>query len=130
MSGRPRLLLIDDEPALAKFMAEAATLSGYEPIIADGHLQFKELYRTLRPDMVAIDLGMPDMDGVELIRFLAAEGARQPVMIVSGFEDRILESAMRLGVERGLTMVGPVHKPARLDELEQLLETEREKLVA
>lgn len=130
MTGAPRLLLIDDEPALAKFLADAATLSGYEPIIADDHLHFKEIYRASPPDMVAIDLGMPDMDGIELIRFLAAEGARQPVMIVSGFEDRILDSAMRLGLERGLNMVGPVHKPARLQDLELLLGTVREKLVA
>lgn len=130
MTGAPRLLLIDDEPALAKFLADAATLSGYEPIIADDHKHFKEIYRSSPPDMVAIDLGMPDMDGIELIRFLAAEGARQPVMIVSGFEDRILDSAMRLGLERGLNMVGPVHKPARLQDLELLLGTVREKLVA
>lgn len=129
--NRPlRLLLIDDEPALAKFMADAATLSGYTPLVAEDHRQFKSMYRELHPDMVAIDLGMPGMDGVELIRFLAAQKARQPVMIVSGFDDRVLESAMRLGVEMGLTMVGPVHKPARLEEVEDLLGSVRQKLVA
>ena len=130
MDRRLRLLLIDDEPALARFMAEAATLSGYEPIVAEDHRQFRDLYRSEKPDMIAIDLGMPGMDGVELIRFLAAEQARQPVMIVSGFDDRVLDTAMRLGVEMGLTMVGPVHKPARLEEVEDLLGTVRQKLVA
>ena len=130
MDRRLRLLLIDDEPALARFMAEAATLSGYEPIVAEDHRQFRDLYRSSNPDMVAIDLGMPGMDGVEIIRFLAAEKARQPVMIVSGFDDRVLDTAMRLGVELGLTMVGPVHKPARLEEVEDLLGTVRQKLVA
>lgn len=130
MDRRLRLLLIDDEPALARFMAEAATLSGYEPIVAEDHRQFRDLYRSENPDMIAIDLGMPGMDGVELIRFLAAEQARQPVMIVSGFDDRVLDTAMRLGVEMGLTMVGPVHKPARLEEVEDLLGTVRQKLVA
>ena len=130
MDRRLRLLLIDDEPALARFMAEAATLSGYEPIVAEDHRQFRDLYRSEKPDMIAIDLGMPGMDGVELIRFLAAKKARQPVMIVSGFDDRVLDTAMRLGVEMGLTMVGPVHKPARLEEVEDLLGTVRQKLVA
>ena len=130
MDRRLRLLLIDDEPALARFMAEAAILSGYEPIVADDHREFRDLYRSEKPDMIAIDLGMPGMDGVELIRFLAAEKARQPVMIVSGFDGRVLDTAMRLGVELGLTMVGPVHKPARLEEVEDLLGTVRQKLVA
>ena len=130
MTRRLSLLLIDDEPALARFMADAATLSGYEPIVADDHREFRDLFRSEKPDMIAIDLGMPGMDGVELIRFLAAEKAQQPVMIVSGFDDKILDTAMRLGVELGLTMVGPVHKPARLSEVEDLLGTVRQKLVA
>lgn len=130
MDRRLRLLLIDDEPALARFLAEAATLSGYEPVIAEDHRQFRDLFRSEQIDLIAIDLGMPGMDGVELIRFLAAEEARQPVMIVSGFDDRVLDTAMRLGIEMGLTMVGPVHKPARLEEVEDLLGTVRQKLVA
>ncbi|MBW0145342.1 response regulator [Sphingomicrobium clamense] len=130
MTRRLSLLLIDDEPALARFMADAATLSGYNPIIADDHRQFRDLYRSKKPDMIAIDLAMPGMDGVELIRFLASEKATQPVMIVSGFDDKILDTAMRLGIELGLTMVGPVHKPARLEDVEELLGTVRQKLVA
>ena len=45
-----------------------------------------------RPDMVALDLGMPGMDGVELLRFLAEQDYRSPVLIVSGFDRRVLES--------------------------------------
>ena len=75
----------------------------------------------LRPELVAIDLGMPGMDGVELTRFLAAQEYRGPVLIVSGFDRRILESAFRLGEALGLQMVGPVEKPVRFEVLEELL---------
>ena len=71
--------------------------------------------------MVALDLGMPGMDGVELMRFLADEKYRAPVLIVSGFDRRVLESAFRLGEALGLNMVGPVEKPVRLEELEETL---------
>ncbi|WP_265570965.1 response regulator [Sphingomicrobium nitratireducens] len=130
MNRRPRLLLIDDEPALARFLADAARLAGYDPVIAEDHHRFRALYRDLPPDMVAIDLGMPGMDGVELLRFLAEEKADQPVLIVSGFDNRILESAQRLGTELGLNMAGTLSKPARLDEVEHLLGEVRERLVA
>ena len=59
------------------------------------------------------------MDGVELLRFLADEGFRAPVLIISGFDRRVLDSAFRLGAALGLHMVGPLEKPTRLEELEE-----------
>ena len=118
---RPRLLLIDDEPALATYVADAATMSGFEPVIASDDGLFREQFRAELPGMVALDLGMPGMDGVELLRFLADEDFEGPVLIISGFDRRVLESAFRLGEALGLTMVGPLEKPVRLDKLEDLL---------
>jgi DNA-binding response OmpR family regulator len=117
----PRLLLIDDEPALAAFVAKAADMCGFEPIIADEDLQFRELFKAGRPHMVALDLGMPGMDGIELLRFLASESFKEPVLIISGFDRRVLESAYRLGEALGLQMVGPLEKPTRLEQLEEIL---------
>jgi len=125
----PRLLLIDDEPALADFVAKAAGLCGFEPVIASEDQQFRKEFREQRPQMVALDLGMPGMDGVELLRFLADEGYEDPVLIISGFDRRILDSAFRLGEALGLQMVGPLEKPARLEELEEILNRLRPSLV-
>jgi hypothetical protein len=44
-----------------------------------------------------------------------------PVLIISGFDRRVLESAFRLGEAQGLKMAGPLEKPVRLEELEDLL---------
>src|SRR6478609_4947356 len=125
----PRLLLIDDEPALADFVARAADLCGYEPLIASQDQQFRAKFLEERPQMVALDLGMPGMDGIELLRFLADEGFEDPVLIISGFDRRVLESAFRLGEALGLQMVGPLEKPARLEELEEILTKVRPSLV-
>lgn len=118
---RPRLLLIDDEPQLAAFVASAARLCGFDPISTDRDDDFRARYADDRPAMVALDLGMPGMDGVELLRFLADQGFDGPVLIISGFDRRILDSAFRLGEALGLKMVGPLEKPARLDTLEAIL---------
>jgi len=122
---QPRLLLIDDEPALAAFVANAAALSGFEPVVANNDSLFRELFHAQVPGMVALDLGMPGMDGVELLRFLAAESFEGPVLIISGFDRRVLESAFRLGEALGLAMVGPLEKPVRLEALEALLAQHR-----
>lgn len=119
--SQPHLLLIDDEPRLAEFLANAARSAGFDPIVTDRDNAFRNAFLTNRPEMVALDLGMPGMDGVELTRFLAEQRYRGPVLIVSGFDRRVLESAFRLGEALGLNMVGPVEKPVRLEELEELL---------
>ncbi len=116
----PRLLLIDDEPVLAEYVAKAADLSGYEPLIANGDDDFRSQFIEEEPALVALDLGMPGSDGIELLRFLADRNFEGPVLIISGFERRILESAFNLGEGLGLKMVGPLEKPTRLEELESL----------
>jgi DNA-binding response OmpR family regulator len=126
---QPRLLLIDDEPALAEYLANAARNCGFEPVITERDHEFREAFIASRPEMVALDLGMPGMDGVELTRFLADQDYRGPVLIVSGFDRRVLESAFRLGEALGLNMAGPVEKPVRIGELEELLGKLRATLV-
>ena len=118
---QPQLLLIDDEPALAEFVANAARECGFEPIVTSNDTDFRHHFRERRPDAVALDLGMPGMDGVELLRFLADEAFEAPVAIISGFDRRVLDSAFRLGEALGLTMVGPLEKPVRLAQLEEVL---------
>jgi len=119
---QPRLLLIDDEPVLADFLASAARESGFDAVIAEDDDEFRAEFLAGAPEMVAVDLGMPGMDGVELIRFLAEQNYSAPVLIVSGFDRRVLESAFRLGEALGLNMVGPVEKPVRFETLQALLE--------
>src|SRR3569833_1825469 len=119
--AQPRMLLIDDEPALADFLAAGARRTGLEAAITSIDGEFREQFLATNPDMVALDLGMPGMDGVELLRFLAEHNYRGPVLLVSGFDRRVLESAFRLGAALGLNMTGPLEKPVRLQDLEELL---------
>src|SRR4029078_9755894 len=118
---QPRLLWLDDEPALAEYLANAAKACGFEPIVTARDDEFRDAFVAHRPEMVALDLGMPGMDGVELTRFLADQDYRGPVLIVSGFDRRVLDSAFRLGEALGLNMAGPIEKPMRADVLEQTL---------
>ena len=74
------------------------------------------------PDAVAVDLCVPGADGIEIIRLLAEEKYRGPVIIVSGLDQRILDAALRLGEAMGLNMAEPLAKPFRLEELADRLE--------
>ena len=126
---RPRLLVIDDEPALANFVANVAADCGFRPILTANAEEFREAFRSEEPDLLVLDLGMP-VDGVELLRFLAAEQNMALVLIISGFDRRVLESAFRLGEALGLRMLGPLEKPVRAEALERLLTKIRPTLVS
>lgn len=115
--ARRRLLLIDDELSVARFIAHAAEECGYEAIITVSAESFRSQYVACDPDVVVLDLALPRSDGVELLRFLAEEKCRALVLPISGFDERVLEAAMRLGTALGLRMAGPLQKPVRLQQL-------------
>jgi two-component system, OmpR family, response regulator len=120
--ARRRLLLIDDELAVARFVAHAAEECGYEAIVTVTAESFQSQYRALAPAVVVLDLALPRSDGVELLRFLAEEKCTARVVLLSGFDGRVLEAAMRLGATMGLDMARPLTKPVRLQALTDAIE--------
>ena len=119
---RRRLLLIDDELSVARFIAHAAEECGYEAIITVTAESFRSQYLACDPGVVVLDLALPRSDGVELLRFLAEEKSSALVLPISGFDERVLEAAMRLGMALGLRMTGPLQKPVRLQQLMDALQ--------
>ena len=119
----PVLLLIDDEPMIGRFVGHAAEDCGYRAVVTATADSFRRAYRAHAPDIVAVDLGVPGGDGIEILRFLAEEKCTAPVIIVSGFDRRVLESSVRLGEALGLRMAWPLEKPVRFDDLARLLNT-------
>jgi two-component system, OmpR family, KDP operon response regulator KdpE len=79
---RPRILVIDDEPQIHRFLGPALEAAGYEPIRADTAAQGLTAIAGRAPDAVILDLGLPDMDGKDaLIRARAFYAG--PIVILS-----------------------------------------------
>ncbi|HEX8468138.1 MAG TPA: response regulator [Allosphingosinicella sp.] len=116
-AARRRLLLIDDELSVARLIAHAAEECGFEAIITVTAESFRSQYLACDPEVVVLDLALPRSDGVELLRFLAEEKSGALVLPISGFDERVLEAAMRLGTALGLRMTGPLQKPVRIRQL-------------
>ena len=121
-AARRRLLLIDDELSVARFIAHAAEECGYEAIITVTAASFRSQFVACDPEVVVLDLALPRSDGIELLRFLAEEKCRALVLPISGFDQRVLEAAMRLGTALGLRMAGPLQKPVRLQQLMEAMQ--------
>lgn len=79
-----RILYVEDDPAMALsigLMLRVARISGEHAATAEAALELAMLYRY---DAVLLDLGLPDMDGLRVLRRLRDGGCRAPVMVVSG----------------------------------------------
>ena len=123
---RRTFLLIDDDSMVGRLLADSAEECGCEAIRTLTMSSFQRSFENRRPDIVAVDLCVPGYDGTEILRFLAAEQFPGLVLIVSGLDQRILGSALRLGTVLGLNMAEPLAKPFRLDELAQRLGVDQE----
>jgi EAL domain-containing protein (putative c-di-GMP-specific phosphodiesterase class I)/ActR/RegA family two-component response regulator len=118
---RPTLLVVDDEPHIVEVIAEFGRRAGFDVISTSSPGEFATLYDD-RLDVVILDLCMPGVDGVELLRQLAMRGSRARIILVSGVDERVLDAARQLGVSQGLNIVGSLQKPVRLATLTKLLD--------
>jgi two-component system, OmpR family, response regulator MprA len=86
------ILVIDDDRSLRDALRRALSMSGYEVIVAEGGQHGLTQVATEAPDAVVLDVGMPDIDGLELCRRLRSAGNRVPVLMLTArdaIEDRI-----------------------------------------
>ncbi len=116
-----RLLVIDDQPDLCEFIAEVAKQVGFDVRAVTAADAFKRTYIDFKPTLIVLDLQMPEADGIELLRYLGDQGARCHVLVASGMDGRILQTAEHVGRSRGLTMLDALQKPILLPDLESRL---------
>jgi two-component system, OmpR family, KDP operon response regulator KdpE len=107
-----RILIVDDEPAIRRFLRTSLGAQGYQvEEAADGQAAL-ELLRRIPPDVLVLDLGLPDLDGFELLRRLRAGGSALPVIVLSSRADEKGKvEALDLGADDYVT------KPFGIDEL-------------
>jgi two-component system KDP operon response regulator KdpE len=78
----PRILVIDDEPQIRKFLRISLGANGYDVVEAENAAQGIEAVRNHRPDLIILDLGLPDLDGQEVITAVR-EAVDVPIIVLS-----------------------------------------------
>ena len=111
-AGQARLLVVDDEPDIVELLSASLKYHGYEVATANSGRRAMEEARRFRPDMILLDVMMPELDGFDVLRRLRGEGTRIPVLFLTArdaTEDKI----------KGLTLGGDdyVTKPFSLSEV-------------
>ena len=106
-----KLLILDDTPDIANMVGEIGRTAGFEPRVTTNIDAFHESLQREAPALIVLDLQMPKADGVEVLRQLASQGTSAAVLLVSGMDQRTIDSAERFGRKSGLNMLGSLQKP-------------------
>ena len=119
MSGKKRVLAVDDDASVGEFYKQTLKLLGYEGECAASAAQARESIVRQRPDLILMDVMMPDQDGISFTRELRGDPKTSdiPIIVVSGLADAgTLNDALLFGA------VDYMVKPIDVDALQSKIE--------
>jgi EAL domain-containing protein (putative c-di-GMP-specific phosphodiesterase class I)/AmiR/NasT family two-component response regulator len=111
-----RLLVIDDDPDMCALVVRAATSIGLEATASTNFEQFKAGL-TPGTDVIVIDLMMPEVDGIEVLRYLGDRNFPAEIILISGYDKKVLNVAAQLATTLGLDVRASLEKPLNLAQL-------------
>ena len=117
-----RVLVFDDDAAVGRLVIRIATLAGMEATAVTDADTFNERLRADLPQIVVLDLQLGRTDGVEQMRLLADLQYAGSLVLMSGYDTRVLSTVRNVGQSLGLKLEGALEKPLRVTELEQIFE--------
>ena len=116
-----RLLVMDDDPMVAEVAASIVQTLGGQGRTTTRVSGLLEAINNWAPTHIAVDLAMPDVDGVEVMNMLARRRCSARIIISSGMGEEVLAAAMRAASANGLDVAGVLPKPFKLQQLKALL---------
>ena len=115
MNIREKILVIEDEKSIARFISTILTANGYEAMRAASGAEAMSMISSHCPDLVILDLGLPDMDGLDILRQLRSWSTLPVVVVSARSHEQDKVSALDLGADDYLTKpFGTVELLARI----------------
>jgi DNA-binding response OmpR family regulator len=122
-----RLLSIEDDARVADLICRIAQEAGFTTRTAFGGA-VEKTYTEFRPDVIVLDVMMPDMDGIEVLQFLREQCCRAHVIILSGSDGLSRRIIEKMGNSLGFTIIANITKPFRVPALRALFEDTKAKV--
>ena len=119
--GDKTLVVIDDDDLVGQLVVEAAQQVGFSALAVQDFEALEVQVDSAEPDVMVLDLVLPNVDGIQVLRFLADRGCKAKIWLLSGFDPKVVQTAERLGVSLGLNIVGALNKPVSVTTLKEEL---------
>lgn len=121
--NEPVIYIIDDEPQTVALLSEYVALVGYEAkAFAEAENFFNETISIIDGSIMVLDLNMPKMDGIEVMRKMVETGRLLPLVLVSGYDSGVLHSAEQLAKAYSLDIIATLAKPFTFKRFKEILE--------
>ena len=120
-----KILVLDDDPFTLKLIARMLANLGYKSVTLcdNGRAALEQVdHRENRPDMILLDLNMPQMDGIEFVHHLVERRYAGSLILFSGEDEHMLRAAEKLVQTHQIKVPGSLQKPVTPDKLAALLE--------
>lgn len=120
-----KILIVDDDPFICRLLVRQLGSLGFKQVLAYEQARTAIEYLKQHPgsiDLILCDLQMPEMDGIEFIRHLALMDYAGALVLISGEDGRILQSAERLARTHHLRVSGSLFKPVSSEQVQALLQ--------
>jgi DNA-binding response OmpR family regulator len=117
----PKLLIVDDDIGLAKVYARVGSDAGFDVRVVNDPLGATEAFLAFNPDVVVIDIVMPEKDGIDVLNEFLLIGDETRFIVLSGYGDGTLRLAENLGKFHGNRRLSVATKPIRRAALLELL---------
>ena len=119
--SKNRVLIIDDDQRICRLIKRVADDLGIESFATDNPELFEPANLGFEPNIIFMDLQMPKLDGVELLRKLAEQNSKAAIILASGMDKSIIETTEELGKELGLNISGFLQKPINIDKVTEIM---------
>lgn len=119
--SQEKVLVVDDEVDFASFVMEVVTGMGRAAETCQSTKDARIVYERFRPDLVMLDIVMPDEDGIEFLNWLAGQEHRSRVILVTGYHPDYATAAHTLGMLAGIDIGPVVFKPVHAESLREAL---------
>ncbi|NOY64822.1 MAG: response regulator [Nitrospirae bacterium] len=83
-----KILVVDDDPAIRMLYKEELEEEGYDVVVASSGKEALELFEKEMPDLVTLDILMPDMDGIQVLRKMKEMRPRLPIIMSTAYDYR------------------------------------------
>jgi CheY-like chemotaxis protein len=114
-------LILDDDASVGQTIQWIAESLGFQAEFVTRPEEFFQRLDRMLPDIITIDLVMPGLDGVEVMRLLAERKCAAKIIISSGMGTRVLDAAQRSALQHGLNIAGVISKPISKKALRSLV---------